>query len=142
MGLPTLPKDQEWKDKTSDTPWININTVDDTMPFYECGRCRDTAPWPPMPIDIMDLVAHMNAFVEEHSECEECNDCEEGFIEIGTCGTARCQCDGFSGGCTYSEPCSNCNYNYEPPEPDYDAIADERREERGARDEVDWEAPE
>lgn len=36
-------------------------------------------------------------------ECEECDG--SGVVEVMTCGTSRCKCDGFSGGCSETDPC-------------------------------------
>ncbi len=43
----------------------------------------------------------------------ECTNCEDGWVESGMlCGTARCSCDGFSGGCSSKEPCDECASGY------------------------------
>ena len=47
---------------------------------------------------------------------KKCPDCDgEGGHEIPTCGTARCKCDGFSGGCTEDKVCSTCEGECEVP---------------------------
>lgn len=79
------------------------------------------------------------ALVVLHSindESDDCKDCEgTGGIEVGTCNTSRCKCDGFSGGCTEFEACGcPAGQAYEEAnEPDWDAMAEDRREMREER---------
>ena len=62
-----------------------------------------------------------------------CDDCDgEGSIEIFTCGTYRCKCDGFSGGCSEFKPC-HCQ---EESEPDYESMRDYPLDDQGK---VEWE---
>jgi hypothetical protein len=74
--------------------------------------------------------------------CETCDD--EGTYEgQNICGSRGGCRDGMCGGCFSTELC-DCAAGEKVgagSEPDYDAIGDERRDERG-RDEVDWESPE
>ena len=64
-----------------------------------------------------------------------CRDCHgDGGIEVLTCGTSRCKCDGFSGGCSEFERC-HCNPEEEP---DWDNMRDDHIDLNA---EVEWESP-
>lgn len=73
---------------------------------------------------------------------DECDSCDgEGVIETGPHCT-RGSCDDC-GGCYKEYPCPDCSK--EPDEPDWDSMADDRKELailRGQDNEVDWESPE
>jgi hypothetical protein len=82
---------------------------------------------------------------EDESECQTC-DGEREIEGARVCGQpSRGGCsDGMCGGCFESYPCPDCG---DESEPDWDAIADDRRDERALRDsepedEVKWESPE
>jgi hypothetical protein len=132
MPLPTNP--EPWENASEDlseTPWIIINTATPKA-FFECERCGESEV-PTFPVDMKVFIANINTFVNEHRECEE----EEDEI----CGS----CNGSGEGRYDGSTCYSCKGSGEVgkrgPEPDYDALADERRDERG-QDEVDWESPE
>jgi len=157
-------------DKEPSAPHCVINSMVDGGRF-ECENCgADYLPALPCPMNVYLSIANTwigdhrmcevrtenrmgnarlpKALREEEDEVEsteqECEHCEEGFTEGGrTCGnpSAGGCIDGMCGGCYAVVPCSYCNDDHEEPEPDYDAIADERRDERG-QDEVEWESPE
>jgi hypothetical protein len=73
----------------------------------------------PIRIDITDIVtAHAHRSIELEATWaelmglldEECDSCGgEGIHEVFDCGSGRCQCDGFSGGCTHEEECCECD---------------------------------
>jgi hypothetical protein len=71
-------------------------------------------------------------------ECDECGG--EGVIEVDNRSSCRRPPSDCCGGCYDSEPCPKCGE--EAPEPDWDAIREEREEAAIDRNaEVEWDAP-
>jgi len=134
---PSTNSEEPWLDAAEsiqeETPWIIINTSTPKA-FFECERCREREN-PVFPVDMKVFITQINTFVDNHRDCEEKEDEDE------ICG----RCNGSGEGMYDGSTCSACKGAGEicrpGPEPDYDAIADERRDERG-QDEVDWESPE
>lgn len=138
---------------------VVINTKEDGGRF-ECENCgADYTPALPCPMNIYLDIA--NGFIRDHRECELRTENRRGNgrmppeeegeeeEEDGICGA----CNGSGEGMYDGSRCYSCKGSGEVPgsmrdEPDWDAMADAKRENAELRDseydkdEVEWEAPE